>query len=67
MIRFYWDQFLDWLTRRRIRDFVINAVGHLDGPVRSVHRLRDCYIVLTDRELYCVYEDCGRIFSRRMR
>jgi hypothetical protein len=67
VIRFYWNQFLDWLTKRRISDFVVSAVGHLDGPVRAVHRLRDHYIVLTDREVYVVYEDYGSVISRRMR
>ncbi len=53
----YWQRFLDWITHRRISNLVISAVGEIRGPVRYVHRMRDQFVVMTDRDVYVVYED----------
>ena len=49
-----WCRFLDWLTKRRIAYALIESIGYVDGPVRTVHKLHDQFIVLTDRNVYAV-------------
>ena len=62
-----WHRFLDWITRVRLGNFVMSAVGEIHGPVRHVGKLRDGFIVITDRDVYAVYYDdaFGRYSVRR--